>query len=535
MISSLRAAQSFRIFAALGIMAVWTPGCNHDHAHDGDEPGHAPHDGHADALEALPAQSVTIWAEKTELFMEYEPLVTGRPSRFAAHLTTMNDFEAVTSGVLTLTIHLADGTSLQVSADAPSSPGIFRFNVSPEKAGPCELSLSYAGQGIEDTIEAGASTVYVSQDVARANTPEEVEGGVAYTKEDQWKTEFATTEVSERPLQPSVRAVGEIKPVSGRETKITAPVRGRITLATPTPLPGMAVRKGQLLATVSPYLAAGGDLSTLEGGVQSAKAEHTAALSQLDRLERLFEEEAIPERRVEDTRARVSVARAKLDAATGRLRQYNQGAAGVGGHGTGAFALRSAIEGTLVEVDATTGDSVAEGKLLFVVIDLSRVWLVAKVFEPDIPKVESATSAWFSIEGYEQPFTIDESNGRLITVGRVIDPKSRTVPVIFEMENPGAKLRIGQFATVHVVTGSPRQVVAVPSSALLEDGGKQIVFVQARGETFSRRVLRTGIRSKGWVEVSSGVADGERVVSDGAYEVRLAAASGAIPERGHVH
>ena len=77
--------------------------------------------------------------------------------------------------------------------------------------------------------------------------------------------------------------------------------------------------------------------------------------------------------------------------------------------------------------------------------------------------------------------------------------------------------------------------LAIPSSALIEDGGKKIVFVQTEGETFARRVVRTGIRSKGLVEVLGGVAAGERVVTKGAYEVRLAAASGAIPKHGHVH
>ena len=310
----------------------------------------------------------------------------------------------------------------------------------------------------------------------------------------------------------------------GREARISAPARGRLTLATPPPLPGMAVKQRQLLATISPYLAAEADRSTLEAEARSAQAEHAGALSQLARLQRLLAEQAVPERRVEEARARVSIAKAKLDGATGRLQQYHQGAAGVAGRGPGAFQLRAPIAGNLVESNATTGDSVEAGKLLFVVIDLSRVWLVAKVFEPDIPKVESATLAWFTIEGYPRPFTIDETNGRLITVGRVIDPTSRTVAVVFELQNPDRKLRIGQFAEVFIATGEPRELLAVPTSALLGDGGKQIVFVQTAGETFARRVLRAGIRSQGWIEVLSGVAAGERVVTKGAYEVRLAAA-----------
>ena len=263
MISFLRRVYLVAAALALGAMMVWTPGCKSDHSHDGDEQGHAAHGSPEGSNDKLPALSVTIWNEKTELFMEYEPLISGRASRVAAHLTTMSDFKAVTSGVLTLSIQLEDGTSLQARADGPSSPGIFRFNVSPKKAGQCKMSLAYAGQGIHDTIQAGASTVHATEQAARAAAPEDGEGGVAYTKEQQWKTDFATVAVGKRRLQPSIRAVGEIKPVSGREARITAPTRGRVALATPTPMPGMAVKKGQLLATLSPYLAAGGDRSTL--------------------------------------------------------------------------------------------------------------------------------------------------------------------------------------------------------------------------------------------------------------------------------
>ena len=524
-------AASIAVFAA----CAFATSCKHDHPHDGHEHAHEDHAGHGHSEGDLPALSVTLWAEKTELFMEYEPLVVNRASRFAAHLTTMRDFKAVTSGVLKISLRSADGSLLEAGADGPSRPGIFRFNVTPKKAGTYKISLAYDGQGITDTIQAGDAAVHPDLEAARKAAPPAEEGGIAYTKEQQWEIDFATVAAGEHMLQPSVRAVGEIKPVSGREAKLTAPARGRITLATPTPLPGTEVKKGQLLATVAPYLAAGGDRSTLEAEQRSAMAEHTAAVRQLERLERLLEEQAVPERRVEDARARVSVARARLEAASGRLQQYSQGAAGLGGRSAGAFQLRSAIDGTLVEVNATTGDGVEEGNLLFVVIDVARIWLVARVFEPDIPRAEAAVAAWFKIEGYDQPFTIDKSKGRVVTVGRVIDPKSRTVPVIFEMENPDGRIRIGQFAEVFIATGEPQKGLAIPAAALLDDGGKQIVFVQTEGETFERRVLKTGIRSKGLIEVITGVKHGERVVTKGAYEVRLAAASGAIPEHGHVH
>jgi len=157
------------------------------------------------------------------------------------------------------------------------------------------------------------------------------------------------------------------------------------------------------------------------------------------------------------------------------------------------------------------------------------------VFEPDIPRIEGARSAWFFIDGYPDAFTVDESNGKLVTIGRVIDPQTRTIPVIFEMSNSDGRLRIGQFARVSIATGAPRRVLAIPDSAVLDEAGKSLAYVMVEGESFERRTLTVGIRARGWVEVMEGVVQGERVVTKGGYEIKLASASGVIPEHGHAH
>jgi cobalt-zinc-cadmium efflux system membrane fusion protein len=197
--------------------------------------------------------------------------------------------------------------------------------------------------------------------------------------------------------------------------------------------------------------------------------------------------------------------------------------------------VRAPADGTLVSIEAASGQGVEEGQTLFTVIDLERVWLVAKVFEADVPKVENAQAAWFTIDGYDQPFTVDASNGKLITVGRVVDPQTRTVPVIFEVDNTAGKLRIGNFTKTVIATGAPRKALAIPDAAIVEDGGRSVAFVMVEGESFERRPLRLGIRSNGWTEVLEGVKAGERVVAKGAYEVKLAASSGAVPAHGHAH
>ncbi len=494
------------------------------------------HEGHDHAAaEELPAVAVTVWAERTELFMEYQPLIVGRESRFAAHVTAMPSFAAVTSGSVTLTLAYADGERITRTADAPTNPGIFRPNITPTKAGPCTMTMSVAGPQVTEAFAVGPCAAYADEAAARAAMADEAEvpGRIAYLKEQQWKTEFATVVVAERELQDGVRATGEIRAAAGRDARLGAPAAGRVTLIEPTPLLGTAIARGQVLARVAPPIAAGGDRATVVADVRAGQAEVEAARAAVARAERLIADQAAPTRTLDEARTRLEIAEARLAGGRGRLAELDRSAGG--GGGGRSFQVRAPIAGTLVAIEVASGESVEEGQSLLTVVDLDRVWLVASVFEPDVPKVEGARGAWFTIDGYDEPFVVDDRTGRLITVGRVIDPRTRTVPVIFEVDNAAGRLRIGNFTRVLIATGPPRRALAIPESAIVDDAGAAVAYVMVEGEAFERRPLRLGVRSNGWVEVIGGVAAGEHVVTRGAYEIKLMSASGAVPAHGHVH
>jgi RND family efflux transporter MFP subunit len=502
----------------------------------GHDAGEAEHHDHAEKKsEELPGQSVTVWADRVELFMEYKPLIVGRETAFAAHLTEMPSFKAVTSGKATLTIKLANGTTLAGTADAPSNPGIFRPKVTPTTPGACTMTMSVESLQVTHSFDVGPCQVFADEASARKALPDEPEppGRIAFLKEQQWKTDFATVALVDRDLQDGVRASAEIRPVAGREARLGAPSAGRVSLAEPVVLLGMPVTKGQVLATISPRVGGLGDRSTMVADVAAADAELAAARSALARAERLVADQAAPAKTVDEARTRVQISAARASGAKGRLAQFDAGASG--GGGARVFQVRSPIDGTVVAMDVGSGESVDEGQSLFRVVDMQKVWLVANVFEPDLPKVEGAHAAWFTIEGYPQAFTIDDTNGKLVTIGRVIDPKTRTTPVIFEVDNTGGHLRIGNFAKAVIATGTPKKALAVPESAIVDDAGKTVVYVMIEGESFERRPVRIGIRATGWAEVIDGVAAGDHVVAKGAYEIKLQSSAGSVPAHGHVH
>jgi multidrug efflux pump subunit AcrA (membrane-fusion protein) len=109
------------------------------------------------------------------------------------------------------------------------------------------------------------------------------------------------------------------------------------------------------------------------------------------------------------------------------------------------------------------------------------------------------------------------------------------VSVVFELPNRDGLFRVGMFAEVHVETRKSVDAVAIPEEAIVMDNGRPIAFVLSEGESFQRRELELGVRDSGFVEVKRGVELGERVITKGAYAVKLAARSPASFGAGHVH
>ena len=143
----------------------------------------------------------------------------------------------------------------------------------------------------------------------------------------------------------------------------------------------------------------------------------------------------------------------------------------------------------------------------------------------------AAGGAELEIPGIDRPRRLR----RLISVGRIVDPESRTFPVIYEVDNRDRRIAINQTVSVRLLTVVTKLTPAVPESAIVDDGGRPVIFIQEGGETFLRRPVKLGVRESGLVQVLEGAFTGERVVTRGAHVVRLSALSSQVPAHGHVH
>jgi RND family efflux transporter MFP subunit len=189
------------------------------------------------------------------------------------------------------------------------------------------------------------------------------------------------------------------------------------------------------------------------------------------------------------------------------------------------------MSGVVAQSAATPGASVEEGARLFGLVALDRVHVVGALPEAELSRVGDLAGAELKMPGGGATVPLEH----LVAVGRVLDVDTRTVPIIYELSDPDPRLAIGQAVTLRVFVSATTEAVTVPESALVDDAGQPVVFVQVGGESFERRPVRLGNREAGHVQILGDLMAGERVVTRGAPLIRLAALSPQVPAHGHTH
>jgi RND family efflux transporter MFP subunit len=474
---------------------------------------------------------VSQWTERSELFVEFTPLVAGATSRFAIHFTDLATFEPLREG--RATVRLTGARVEEFEVDAPGRPGIFGVDVTPAAAGRARLELLLDAAAVQDRHDLGEVRVLTAAEAA-ALPPEaeEEDGTVPFLKEQQWSLDFATAEARRRPMADSLDVPAEIRPRTGGEAEVTTPVAGRLAADLPPRPVGSVVGRGDTLAQVVPRSEHADDRPALELAVAEARDALELARAGHARVERLVEVGALPARRRLEARLASQTAEARMTAAEAHLAQLDSTRRGEGeGTADTRFVLRAPMRGVVAESAATPGASVDEGARLFKLIAVDRVHVVGALPEAALSRLDDLAGAELEVPGAGAPLLLE----RLVTVGRVVDEDTRTVPIIYELPNPDRRLAIGQAVTLRVFGASSTDAVTVPESAIVDDGGQPVVFVQIGGESFERRPVRLGHREGGDVQVTGDVAEGDRVVTVGAPLIRLAALSPQAPAHGHTH
>ena len=497
-------------FVHTALLALWMGGCAQPSADAAAEADHTHAGGGA----------VTHWTDALELFVEYPPHVRDVPSDpWAIHLTWLEDWRPVREGGLTLLLRGPGGASEEVVMPSPDRPGVFTATPTLTATGTWRADMTLAAGGAVHAIPVGRLQVFESEDALPHDVEEPPPGLIALLKEQQWSMPFAVALAEPREIPRAIPVAGEIVAPGSGLAHVSTLMAGVVVAGGPSPVPGDRVEAGETLALIAP--------TSLDNSYARLRADVVAAEREAGRAERLFAVGAIAERRLEHARHELEVAVAAFEAIGGVL-PADDGE----GAGSGLYSLRSPIGGLVSERHVASGQHVEAGTHAFTVVNPETLWFVGRMPARHTAEAGDIRSAWFTVEGTPRVHTAE----LVVSIGTVIDPESRTLPVRLEVPNADHSLRVGMFADGHLQIGDPIRGVAVPSVAVQEEDGLAVVYVKVGGEAFLRRVVRLGPSDGSWTIVTAGIGSGEQVVTTGAYQVRLASLGDAeIADHGHRH
>jgi len=357
--------------------------------------------------------------------------------------------------------------------------------------------------------EAKAGDEHKDEGLIRLSDEELARAGVKVTRAGE--EEFAEALTVTATVEANPERVAHVLPrVPGRVLNVGAKLGDR-------------VKQGQTLAVLDSI-----EVAEAQSAYAQVSADAAAAKAGFERAERLHGEQIIPAKEHQRARAEHEKTRAALQGAADRLKALGVHP-GSATEGMGAMPVAAPLAGTVTERKAVLGELAKPDEALFVIADLSKVWLSAHIAENQLGKVSTGAKARARLTAYpDQVF-----EGKVNLLGAALDKETRTAKAIIELDNAKGLLRPFMFATVQIETGRSRKLLALPESAVTLVQGVPTVFVE-EAAGFEARPVELGERSGGKVTVKSGIKPGDLVVIEGVYTLKARLLKSQIGE-GHAH
>lgn len=460
----------------------------------------------------------TLYSERTELFVEFQPLVVGELSTFAAHFTTLGEhFTAMEEGSVTLSLVVGE-KGIRQTSEHPASPGIFRLALKPVATGTGRLIFDIKTKEYTDRIVIDSVTVFPDQatatDSAVRDSPE---GAISFLKEQAWKIEFANEEIKPQIFHEIIKASGELSARPSDEQIITAKSNGVVRWNELT-VTGASVKQGQKL-----FVLASGNVTqgNIESQYREAQANFEKAEADLHRVQPLLADKIISEKDYLEIKNRYDQARIEFEILNRNYTQEGQ-------------AVTSPMTGFIKQISVRSGEYVQAGEALAIITKDLTLQLLADVpvrFASQLPFIAEAN---FKTLHNDSSYNTRQLNGRVVSYGRALANNTSLLPIYFSLRNDGTLIP-GQAVEVYLKSRPIENTIVMPEPAIIEEQGNFYVYVQVAGESFEKRKVKIGAHDGKSVQILSGLSPGERVVTKGAYVIKLATQSGSVPAHGHEH
>ncbi len=311
-----------------------------------------------------------------------------------------------------------------------------------------------------------------------------------------------------------IKTSGQVLAAQGDERVAVAPVAGVVSFSHKV-IEGMAVGQGTPLLVLSSGHLAEGD------PVQKARVAYEVAQREYERMEALVADKIVSEKDFAQARQAYENARISYEAVAKN-------------HTPAGQTVVAPAAGYVKSLLVKEGDYVSVGQPLVSITQNRRLFLRADVSEKYYKELAHITSAHFQTPYDDTTYDLQELNGRLLSYGKASGDGSYYIPVTFEFDNKGGVVP-GSFVEIYLLTRPVEGVITLPVSALTEEQGSFFVYKQLDEECYEKQLVSLGANDGERVAILEGVQAGDRIVTRGAYQVKLASASNAIPAHTHEH
>lgn len=321
-------------------------------------------------------------------------------------------------------------------------------------------------------------------------------------------------EVSPSTFHQVIKTSGQILAAQGDERMAVATVTGVVNLKGQV-VEGMRINKGDALLVLSSNNMAEGD------PVEKARIAYEVAQKEYERMKTLVADRIVSEK---------DFARAKETYENARI-SYEAVAKNQSPNGQ---VVTAPISGYIKKLLVKEGDYVNVGQPVVSITQNRRLFLRADVSEKYYKDLGHINSANFRTPYDNTVYSLEELNGRLLSYGKASGDDSYYIPITFEFDNRGEVIP-GSFVEIYLLSASQQETLTLPESALTEEQGSFFVYRQLDKECYQKQLVTVGATDGERIQILSGIQAGDRIVTEGAYQVKLASASNAIPAHTHEH
>jgi cobalt-zinc-cadmium efflux system membrane fusion protein len=321
------------------------------------------------------------------------------------------------------------------------------------------------------------------------------------------KTPIEVATVHPQPVTDRLVLAAKVEPDPTRVVHVYSQITGRLVELYVRP--GQEVTKGQNIGLIQ-----SSEISSARADYDKAKIEVARSGRQLDRAKLLLQHEVLAQRDYDDLEAADQAAHAELARTVQRIHMLGFSPEG----SSDSVALKAPISGAVLETGSASGEmqrSLDNASPIATIANLDPVWIVGDVFERDLNTVRAAQSVEVTFPAYPG----ETARGKISNISDTMDPTTRTIKVRVILPNRNHHLKPEMFANLSIARSAAPEFV-LPTTAVVHDGFSSYVYLQTSPGKYDRRQVTTGALRGKTVVVTSGLQDGDQIVTAGAALLR---------------